>query len=523
MVSFLKKFVLSSLLLLCLVSSNMLLAQSSFFEDADAFLKKHVKNGLVDYESILKNPDQLNDLATQIKDFDLTNKGDEFSKAFWINAYNILTIHKITSHYPTTSPLKINTFFEHKNLRAAGQKLSLNQLEQEKLLSKYKDARIHLILVCAAVDCPKLKKGAFFPEALDDQIEKRVRVILNDPQFIKIDRSTNCIQLSQIFRWYYKDFEKYGSLRSFVNQYRKVSLPEDFKIKYYEYNWTLNDIKNNQIQPFRASVLLHPGVTEIKVFNSLYTQTTFDGFESKNSRSSYFSSFTQVLYGWNNNINIGFDLVYKSNVVNDFKNASPFKTLAFQNVWEYQTFNCDSNTHNISSLSECRLETEPITSDTLRSADGRVLQTHHSVGLSHFGPKIKINPIKKWSNLSLQQTLFIPINKSVDGSMVSFTQLFYDKPIGNKSQLFAEASLWTTITPNFKPNPFVKVFYSYFPANKWTIYGMTSNLLEYGAGAKFFVLPKIELELLYTYYLPINQFMQDRRAMTFNFGIRYQG
>ena len=42
-------------------------------------------------------------------------------------------------------------------------------------------------------------------------------------------------------------------------------------------------------------------------------------------------------------------------------------------------------------------------------------------------------------------------------------------------------------------------------------------------GRKFFILPNVELEFLYTYYLPAERFMQDRRAMTFNFGIRYQG
>ncbi|MFT5168632.1 MAG: hypothetical protein ACI8P3_003877 [Saprospiraceae bacterium] len=517
------KFVITSLFLLSFGWANTLIGQNVFFEEADAFFKKNVKNGLLDYEAILGSPDQLNNLVNQLREFDLSDKNAAYSKAFWINAYNILTIQKITSHYPTSSPLKINSFFENKNIRVAGQQLSLNQLEKEKLFSIYKDARIHLLLVCAAVGCPKLKKGAFFPEDLDEQIDKRAKVVLNDPGFIKIDLSINSIQLSEIFRWYYNDFENEGGLRSFINRYRKVNLPEDFKIKYYDYNWTLNDIKNDNIIPFRASDLLSPGIIEIKVFNSLYTQTSKDGFETANSRSSYFSSFTQVLYGWNNRINLGFDLVYKSNVVNDYPDASPFRALAFEKAWNYHIFDCHGGEHNISPLSTCYRDFTPTISDTLRNAGGTALQTHQSIGLSHFGPKIKINPIKKWANISLQQTLFIPINKSVDGSMVFFTQLFYDKPIGNKSQLFVEASLWTVITPDFRPDRFVKVFYSYFPTKKWTVYAMTSNLLEYGAGTKFFIHPNVELEFLYTYYLPLEKYMQDRRAMTFNIGMRYQG
>lgn len=510
------------LLLVFLCQSQLSFGQSALFEEMDDFFKEHVKNGLVDYTSIAKDPSEINQLVEQLKSIDLSNREPNYKKAFWINAYNLLTIQKILKDYPTTSPLKINSFFETKNIKVAGEKMSLKYLEKQKLFAQFPDNRLHFVLVCAAIDCPKLKKGAFFPETLDAQIDKRLKVVLNDPQFVKIDRSISCIQLSEIFRWYNADFEKDG-IRDFINNYRKVKLPLDYKIKYYDYNWALNDVKNDLITPFRASALLNPGIVEVKVFNSLYTQTTNDGFDRPNSRGSFFSSFSQVLYGWNNSINLGFDLVYKSNVTNAFHDASPFQTLGFKKEWDYPTFDCDTDAHNTNSFSNCNDASMPANRDTLRNAQGQALQRHQSFGLSHFGPKIKFNPIKKWGNLSLQQTLYIPIEKAVDGTTVSFTQLFFDKPIGTKNQLFIEASAWTNISPEFKAYPFVKVFYSYFPTNKWTVYGMTSNLVEYGVGTKLFILPKVEIEFLYTYYVPFEPIMQDRRAMTFNFGIRYQG
>ncbi len=502
----------------------MLLGQDTFFEDADIFFKKYVRNGLVDYSAIQAQPESLEQLARSISDYELNERSANYKKAFWINTYNILTIHKIIQYYPTTSPLQIKNFFEGPDRRANGKDYSLNQIEQLHLLEVEENPDLHFVLVCAAIDCPKLLRGAYFPETVDEQITAQVKAVLNDPKFVKIERSETLILLSEIFRWYHEDFNKGdSSIRKYINNYRRVPLPKDYKIKFYDYDWSLNDVKNTRIIPFRASALLAPGVTEVKIFNSLYTQTTNDGFDHPNSRGSFFSSFTQVLYGWKNNLNIGFDFVYKSNVTNDFAGASPFKTLQFQKSWTYQTFDCNSQGVNISDLSGCRLDAVPDRRDTLHHADGGSMQTHQDIGLSHFGPKIKFSPIKKWSNLSLQQTLYIPIQKAVDGSTVSFTQLFYDKPIGTKSQLFVEGSLWMIVQPDFRPFPFIKAFYSYFPTKKWTVYGMAANLVEYGAGMKYFILPQLEIELLYTYYLPWEAVMQDRRAMTFNFGIRYQG
>ena len=259
---------------------------------------------------------------------------------------------------------------------------------------------------------------------------------------------------------------------------------------------------------------------ELKVFNSMYTEKRYDGFDSFNSRSTYFSSYIQFLYGANNNLNLGADLVIKSNVVNDFANAIPLEVLNFSNQNIYQTIDCNDTGINISPFSKCK-ENGMHRFDTLRMADGQVLQTQHSAGLAHIGPKIKFNPIKKWNNLSLQQTLYIPIQKNVDGQLISFTQLFYDKPIKDHSQFFVEASLWTPVSPDFRIDPFLKLFYSYFPTNKWTIYAMTSVPLEIGAGTKYFITPNLELEFLYTYYLPIDYFLEGKRPMTFNIGFRY--
>lgn len=54
------------------------------------------------------------------------------------------------------------------------------------------------------------------------------------------------------------------------------------------------------------------------------------------------------------------------------------------------------------------------------------------------------------------------------------------------------------------------------------LFGTLPNLpYEVGAGLKLFVLPKLELELLYTKWLPIEAIVGDKKPATFNLGIRY--
>ncbi len=509
------------LLLLFNLAITPLFSQSNFFEDADLFFKEYEKRGRLDYKNIKQDPASLNKLIAEIQSFPVSKKDLNTQKAFWINVYNLVAIKTVLAHYPIDSPLDISGFFKNKVITIEGAFLSLDEIEKDKLLKTFQDARIHFTLVCAAMDCPPMMNFAYRPQSIEEQLNQRLSQAFDDTDFLKIDFNKKEVQVSEIFRWYSADFQDYGGIRSFINLYKTEPLPEDFHIKYYTYNWALNDIDvQDQPQRYRASVLLDRKSVELKIFNSMYTERRFDGFEKFNSRSTYFSSYTQFLYGWSDKINVGGDLVIKSNVVNDLASSFPLETLNFKNANTYKTIDCKDTDINISPFSKCK-DNSMQRFDTLRYADGQVIQTSSAAGLAHIGPKIKFNPIRKWANLSLQQTLYIPIQKAVDGQLISFTQLFYDKPIKDHSQLFIEASLWTPFTPDFNINPFLKIFYSYFPTNKWTVYAMTSVPLEIGAGTKYFITPNIEIEFLYTYYLPIDYFLGDKRPVTFNIGIRY--
>ncbi len=215
-----------------------------FFTDADKFLNKYVSSGLVEYTAVKKDQASLDRLVSMIAN--LTATVDKQSEmAFLINTYNILVIKSVIDNYPAvSSPLKVEGFFSNKHFVVRGEKLSLDDIEKVKLLSVYKDQRIHFVLVCAAMGCPPLSSRAYVPESLQTQIEAQTSLVLNDDKFIRVYQTDKKIGLSEIFKWYQNDFG--GSEQtavSYINKYREHVLPKSFQVGYYTYDWKLNDRK----------------------------------------------------------------------------------------------------------------------------------------------------------------------------------------------------------------------------------------------------------------------------------------
>lgn len=229
---------MKKILLFLLIVSGSVSAQHNFFTDADVFFRSHVKDGLVAYGAIKSDQSALNSLMDQIAAFDLSQQDVQTTKAFMINAYNILAIKGIVDQYPVKSPFDVKDFFDAKHYTVGGEKMSLNILEKERLYPMTNDPRLHFVLVCAAVSCPKLADFAYVPEKLDDQIETKTKDVLNDPEFIRVKGSK--VQVSEIFNWYANDFKTSGkNVSDYINGYRNKVLPSK-KVGFYTYDWSLN-------------------------------------------------------------------------------------------------------------------------------------------------------------------------------------------------------------------------------------------------------------------------------------------
>jgi len=234
----------SILLFATLLLSQFIFAQvpDSFFSKADAFFKKNVSKGLVNYTAIKANPGELNALLKIAETASVSKSRPNEFKAFYINAYNLSVIQKISEKYPINNPLKVNGLFDKKQLTIAGKKTTLNGIENKILRATYpKEARFHFVLVCAGLGCPPIIPSAYTPSKLESQLQKQTVIAINNPNFIKVDGKK--VKISQIFEWYAQDFKQFGSYVDFLNKYRKTPLEAKSKVSFYPYNWKLNDLK----------------------------------------------------------------------------------------------------------------------------------------------------------------------------------------------------------------------------------------------------------------------------------------
>lgn len=495
------------------VSTNAQKIDQQFFNQADAFFKKNVKSGLVNYAN-LKSDTQLKSLISTIENADLSGADEATKKAFYINAYNLQVIQLATNLYPTNSVQSGGGFFDRKKIKVAGKTFTLNNLEKQFLLKPYKDARLHFVLVCGALGCPPITNFAYQPAQLDQQLDQQTKLALNDPKFIKTNRLG--VGLSQIFKWYASDFGgSKTAILNFINKYRDQKIPGSTKVMYYDYDWSLNDTGSstssattlgggNNTARYIVSSTIPKGGVEVKIFNNLYTQRTVNGEDSKlTDRSTFFTSSLSVLYGLSNRFNVGINTRYRR-VRND---GLPSSALGVFGVGE--------------------------------SGSSRQ-------GITAFGPQIRYAPVEKWTNFSIQSSFVFPIGEDLAGSNTQpyidwngatwNTQFFNDFSIGNNFSLFTELDIliedigFSDNNINRISTPVVLIF-SYNPNKKTTLYTIGGYspywqsefdyFIQGGFGAKYQFTPNLELELLYTGF--DSKFLNDNggRAATYNVGFRF--
>ncbi|APQ16905.1 DUF547 domain-containing protein [Maribacter hydrothermalis] len=235
-----QKTLIQSLFFLLIVTSVSAQDVAAFFSKSDSFFKTNVIDGRVEYAAIKSNPKALNEVLNSAKGISVSKSDTATYKAFWINAYNLLVIDGIVKNYPLKSPLDVAGFFDKIKHEVGGRSITLNDIENDLLRAEFPtEARFHFVLVCAGLGCPPIVNTAYTPNILESQLQMQTVLALNNPNFIKVNE--NKVEISQLFEWYKSDFEQKGSIVDFINIYRKEQLPENAKISYYPYDWSLNE------------------------------------------------------------------------------------------------------------------------------------------------------------------------------------------------------------------------------------------------------------------------------------------
>ena len=239
----------------------------------DAMLKKHVRYieggnaSQVSYAGFMKDRAQLkailaDDQKVTHAEFDGWTKPQQ--QAFLINMYNGETIEKILTRYPDIKSIRdFGTVFgnpwKDKFFTLFGEPAWLDKLEHEMLRKEgvYDDPRVHVAVVCASVGCPMLRAEAYTADKLEAQLEDGFKRFMSDRKRNRYDPATGKLEVSRIFDWYGKDFEKghkgFTSLKGTFARYadQLADKPEDrakvreqrADVAFLDYDWGLNDAR----------------------------------------------------------------------------------------------------------------------------------------------------------------------------------------------------------------------------------------------------------------------------------------
>jgi len=205
-------------------------------------LNKHVdEEGNVDYASFAKDREKLDAYLNILAINPIAASASKNERlAYYINLYNAGTVQLILENYPLKSIKDINSPWDKDRVAVGKDMYSLGDIEH-KILRKMNEPRIHFAINCASYSCPKLLNEAFTADTMEDQLARATVDFINDPKRNKITAEE--AQVSQIFKWFKKDFTDQGSLKTYLNRYANQKLNAQAKIKYLDYDWSLNASK----------------------------------------------------------------------------------------------------------------------------------------------------------------------------------------------------------------------------------------------------------------------------------------
>ncbi|MEM1138208.1 MAG: DUF547 domain-containing protein, partial [Bacteroidota bacterium] len=545
-----KKFtrLLGFILLSFVLNIYLVNAQNShiaFFKDADAFLKQHVLEGKIKYKDIEKDQTALNNLLQYLNEKGVRTVSNDEEKALLINAYNLFVIKGIIDNYPISSPQEKGDFFGEAKYNLAGSKVSLDQLEKDILLPITKDARLHFVLICGALGCPKIAPYAYFSESLDAKMDERTKAALNDSYFIRVADDQSKVELSEIFTWFKNDFTRNGqTVIGFINNYRDEKLPTTIKKDTYTYDWKLNEYTDNNVvntaplqqggsnlTNFTPSQLFALGQYEVQSFSTIYSQTGTrdrDGTETlSSSRLSIFTSRLSTNWGVTKSkwLNVGVDLFISGGSNGPIDNSS-----------------------------------------ILQHFGGNTTAREYAITATRF--VAKFNPVRKLPFFSVQLGVQVPLasNPEARGEdnvfialnrYVFSSQFFYDLKISDKFRLFYELN--GQILPKRNDQVFIPttlidlpstLFVNYFPTNRINLFvmgqyaprygktntfddredkfGLLQSITQLGAGAKYQLTRQLGLEFSYANFVGGKGFTDPNatgvnvgNGSMLNFGIRF--
>ncbi len=242
----------------------------------DEILEVHVRDGFVYYNALKQTRGALD---RYVKSLDIPASAlegwpREDRLAFWINAYNAFVLQTVVDRYPIRGRAKeyppdsirqIPGAFDKRTFRAAGRAATLDEIER-RMLPDFKDPRAYFALSAGAVGSGRLRSESYRGADLERQLAAATAEFLTTQEHVELDRGGNELTVSAVIGWHEPEFiAAFGGgdprfeTRSPVERAvialvaprlypseREVLERNQFRVRYKEFNWRLNDLAHGR-------------------------------------------------------------------------------------------------------------------------------------------------------------------------------------------------------------------------------------------------------------------------------------
>lgn len=215
----------------------------------------------VDYAALKKSAEwgELEAQIKQLEHLDLIGWSETEQRAFWINLYNVLALHRIiTGGSPGSNLLRLWWFGQQKRWKIRSSSFSLDDIEHGILRDNRRhpflpyrqfrgpdprkvwtlpiEPRIHFALNCGAKSCPPI--GVYQAELLEQQLETATASYLLG----EVEIVDHVLRLPMLLRWYAADFGGRKGVAQLLSQVANHSPDELLRLrwKYRPYDFSLN-------------------------------------------------------------------------------------------------------------------------------------------------------------------------------------------------------------------------------------------------------------------------------------------
>ena len=244
-----------------LLTALSILASTALAFDHSALssvLASHVRKEGVNYTALATNRAPLSAYLDSLAAADLSGAEKAEQMAFWLNAYNAMTLDVMAQEWPVLSiqQVDVGEVWKARTRMLAGKKRTLDAIEHAQL-RPMGDARIHAALVCAAKSCPPLRPTAYTVADLEAELDAAARAWVATTA-VTLNRTKKHISLSRIFEWFAEDFTAAystydipnveGAHEVALNFVATYSSPKervwirsgDYTVDWASYDWSVN-------------------------------------------------------------------------------------------------------------------------------------------------------------------------------------------------------------------------------------------------------------------------------------------